>query len=208
MKKVELTDYRKELKGKILLTALDMFTKHGLKAVKMDDISQCLGISKRTLYEIYPKKEDLIFETMKLGNKQAVERLAARISETSDTMDILTEFFKQRITEAENVNPLLFDDLQYYPHIQQYCEEQKMSRAEHVKSFFIRGQEEGYFLTNIELDIVREMHTVFSNHFLTGRMYVKYTPIAMLRACVALFVRGLCTEKGVKRIDELLASLE
>lgn len=47
------TIYRKELKGKILKTAMEQFLLHGIKKIKMDDIAKILGISKRTLYEIY-----------------------------------------------------------------------------------------------------------------------------------------------------------
>lgn len=207
MKKEEMTDYRKELKGRILVVALEMFKKNGLKAVKMDDISQNLGISKRTLYEIYPNKEDLIFETIRLSNNQAYENLAAHISETSDTMDILTEFFKMRIAESEGICPQLFDDLQYYPKVKKYFEEQKQQRSAQIYGFFLRGQQEGYFLPNIEFDIIREMHSVFSHHFMSNRIYAKYSPQTMLRTMVVVFLRGLCTEVGVKRIDELLESL-
>ena len=44
-----LTEYRKELKGRILEVAVDEFLKSGIRAVKMDDIARLLGISKRTL---------------------------------------------------------------------------------------------------------------------------------------------------------------
>ena len=50
------------MKDKILDTANSLFNERGVKAVKMDDISNSLSISKRTLYEIYDNKEDLLFE--------------------------------------------------------------------------------------------------------------------------------------------------
>lgn len=56
------TIYRKELKGKILKTAMEQFLLHGIKKIKMDDIAKILGISKRTLYEIYQDKEQLLYE--------------------------------------------------------------------------------------------------------------------------------------------------
>lgn len=56
------TEYRKELKGKILEVALCEFKQKGIRAVKMDDIARMLTISKRTLYEIYPNKEELLLE--------------------------------------------------------------------------------------------------------------------------------------------------
>ena len=60
-----LSAYRRGLKGKILETAMVMFAKNGIKAVRMDDIASSLNISKRTLYEIFENKEVLLFEGIK-----------------------------------------------------------------------------------------------------------------------------------------------
>ena len=39
-------------KGRIIDQAMQMFVSQGIKSVRMDDISQQLGVSKRTLYEM------------------------------------------------------------------------------------------------------------------------------------------------------------
>ena len=59
------TEYREQLRGRILETAMKEFCARGIKQVKMDDIARKLGISKRTLYEIYANKETLLFEGVK-----------------------------------------------------------------------------------------------------------------------------------------------
>ena len=61
------TEYREQLKDRILKTAMQEFLTNGIKQVKMDDIARKLGISKRTLYEIYGNKEELLFEGIKDG---------------------------------------------------------------------------------------------------------------------------------------------
>ena len=55
-----ITTYRQELSENILHTALKLFWKKGIKAVKMDDIAAQMSISKRTLYELYRNKEVLL----------------------------------------------------------------------------------------------------------------------------------------------------
>lgn len=67
--------YRETLKGKILTAAMAAFTKKGIKAVKMDDIAAALSISKRTLYELYENKEDLLLEGIKRYNKKCARRI-------------------------------------------------------------------------------------------------------------------------------------
>ena len=56
-----ISTYKEALKDKILTTAMTAFARNGIRAVKMDDIANALSISKRTLYEVYRNKEDLLF---------------------------------------------------------------------------------------------------------------------------------------------------
>ena len=57
---VEINEYRKELKSRIIDYAMGEFYKRGVRAVKMDEISQGLHVSKRTVYEIFGDKEELL----------------------------------------------------------------------------------------------------------------------------------------------------
>ncbi|MDE5703666.1 MAG: TetR/AcrR family transcriptional regulator, partial [Bacteroidales bacterium] len=52
------------LKENILNIALRNFFYKGLRQVSMDDIAEEAGISKRTLYEIYKSKEQLIADVV------------------------------------------------------------------------------------------------------------------------------------------------
>ena len=56
------TNYRMELPAKIMHVAMREFRRCGVKAVKMDDIASRLSISKRTLYEIFSNKEELLLD--------------------------------------------------------------------------------------------------------------------------------------------------
>ena len=44
--------------------ATRMFVAQGIKSVRMDDIAQQTGVSKRTLYELFGDKEGLLFLSM------------------------------------------------------------------------------------------------------------------------------------------------
>lgn len=45
---------RPELRERIIETAVKAFAAQGIKSITMDDIATSLGISKRTLYEVFP----------------------------------------------------------------------------------------------------------------------------------------------------------
>ena len=106
-------EYRKELRVKILNIAINLYRAKGYKAVKMDEVAQSLNISKRTLYEIYPNKEMLIYESLKTLAERSYASFKDSLKETDDTMDILASYFKMRIHEISLINPLMISDLHY-----------------------------------------------------------------------------------------------
>ncbi|MFM8450341.1 MAG: TetR/AcrR family transcriptional regulator, partial [Haliscomenobacter sp.] len=52
-----------EPQQQILEKAEGLFMRLGVKSVSMDDVARELGISKKTLYQYFPTKEDLIVRT-------------------------------------------------------------------------------------------------------------------------------------------------
>lgn len=56
------SNYRRDLKERILTVAMQAFKLRGIRNVRMDDIATTLGISKRTIYEIYSNKEELLLD--------------------------------------------------------------------------------------------------------------------------------------------------
>ena len=92
--------YRQELRERILATAMNEFYTKGIKAVKMDDIAKRLSISKRTLYEIYQNKEELLLEGMKASEAEFDAHMKAfSFQQSSNVMDILIESYHYQVTK-------------------------------------------------------------------------------------------------------------
>ena len=71
----EINQYRKELRDKIIAYAMKEFHQRGVKAVKMDEISRGLRVSKRTVYEIFGDKEELLLAGMKIERAEYKARV-------------------------------------------------------------------------------------------------------------------------------------
>ena len=206
-KRIPPEEYRKSLKDKILIVAKEMFRNSGFKLVKMDNISQALGISKRTLYEIYPNKEEIIMETVRMDLEETHKAFEKLEEEKADTMDILTKVFSLHIQETKNMNPVIFEDLQAYPKILNFLREHRESNEEKSKQFFMRGQKEGYFLKDVNLDLI---HILLVSHFdviMQKELFRVYSPTEIMYVSILLGMRGLCTMKGIERLDEILGEL-
>lgn len=86
--------YRSDLKGKILEVATPMFYQHGIRKVKMDDIAKRLRISKRTVYEIYEDKEDLLLEVLQRSDEANRQKMKSLDVPGTNVIDIIILFFQ------------------------------------------------------------------------------------------------------------------
>ena len=110
--------YRLALREKIMDTAMQAFIRQGIRAVRMDDIAQQLGISKRTLYEIYEDKEELLLQSIKKYNAQRVATLTEYAAQGHNVIDIVLEAYRLKLAETRMVNPVFFSDIIKYPKVE------------------------------------------------------------------------------------------
>lgn len=201
-------EYRRQKNERILEKALELFCTEGLSKVKMDDVSRAMGMSKRTLYEMFSNKEELILECFRFSMEIRYAELKQRISDDSNVMDILTEFLRMRIEHMHNVNPCILDEIEQFPRIKEFFRQIQKNHSDHFISFLTRGQNEGFFMKNLNLDIIRDYNHFVSETVRAYKIHHKYSPNDILKCIIIMNLRGLCTPAGIARIDQILETLD
>ncbi len=196
-KNITPTIYRQELKGKILVTAMSLFKREGIKRVKMDDIAQALSISKRTLYETYENKEQLLCEGVIYEHQLRQEQLRQFTEQAENEIEVVMEFIRQKIVLLGGVNPLFFSELAKYERVVELLNEEHEQKRLHSMEFVKRGVEKGYFRSDINYDIVTKMSDAVVQHVMLTRMYEEYPLSEIFRNHVDILFRGICTDKGI-----------
>lgn len=196
-KNITPTIYRQELKGKILVTAMSLFKREGIKRVKMDDIAQALSISKRTLYETYENKEQLLCEGVIYEHQLRQEQLRQFTEQAENEIEVVMEFIRQEIVLLGGVNPLFFSELAKYKRVVELLNEEHEQKRLHSMEFVKRGVEKGYFRSDINYDIVTKMSDAVVQHVMLTRMYEEYPLSEIFRNHVDILFRGICTDKGI-----------
>lgn len=148
---------RQLLKEKICLTALRLFHKRGIRQVKMDDIATTLSVSKRTLYEIYTNKMELLAEVLELQNRMNHDRLKRELKPEANTMDVLILVLKISVEELNKISVEFLEDLHRYPEALQKLEELEKRSDEENRRFLQKGVEEGFFLPNINFQLMDDI---------------------------------------------------
>lgn len=199
------TPYRQKLHQRILKEAMREFYSRGIKAVKMDDIAQNLAISKRTLYEIYGNKEELLLEGIKNAQDEFELNMAEFVkSYGNNVMDILIEFYHMQIKFMSEVSPVFFEELNKYDQVLCYLETKHRERDAKAAEFFKRGIQDGFFRADANYEIVTEIGRAAIDHSFKSQMYKKYALQTITQNIVLLIIRGICTQQGLDMIDRTI----
>lgn len=199
------SDNRNSLKHKILETAMTLFKRNGVKSIRMDDIANTLSISKRTLYEVYSNKEDLLLECMKYNDKLLVKDLTLYAENAENEIDIIVYFMKTKLQQLDSINPDFFRDINKYPSVVEYLQRQHQTERDIKSNDFVkRGIEHGFFMSTFNFEIVSKFCDIMMKHVMETEMYRQYSLQEIFHNLILLTLRGCCTEKGIKQFDKFL----
>ena len=167
----------------------------------MDDIAQMLSISKRTLYEIYEDKEELLYQGIVHFDQEAKQSMSAFIKEASSVMDIILETYQRRVVRTGSVNPLFYDDIQKYPKVVDYLNNEREHAYDQFLSFLIRGVREGYFRENVDYELVAQMFNAINTYVMNQHLLGRYSVQQVFANMLLIPLRGFCTPKGLQVIE-------
>ncbi len=201
------TSYRENLRQKILETVLPLFRQKGVRAVKMDDIANILGISKRTLYELYNDKEDLLEECLKLDYEISSKKITEYAETQDNEMNIIAYALKLKIDDLTDTNTLFFTELHKYSKIVELLTENKEKQRKNSSKFIRRCIEHGYFRDDLNYEIMDCFSDAVMDYVMREKIYQKYTWKEIMYTFIILHLRGCCTEKGAKYLEEIVEQL-
>lgn len=201
---VRPTPYKLELRTKILDVAMNQFKQKGIRNVRMDDIATMLGISKRTLYEIYNNKEQLLYEGV-VRDEEMRSAIVHEFSRTAENeMEIIVEVLKMKLRELGQINPLFFSELHKYETVVEYLRQTHLKSNQESLSFFLHGVEGGFFRKHVNYELILQMSNAVMNHVVEEKLYNRVSLQDIFVNYVNVIIRGLCTEKGLEILNAKL----
>lgn len=195
-----------EQKQKIFCQAEELFLKYGVKSVTMDDLASHLGVSKKTLYQHFKNKSDLVEKTLSEHlemEKQAVLEFRA----TSE--NAIVELFKigaHVSSHLHQINPaIMFDLKRYYPKAWETLEFYKTDFIyDNILKNIKRGSTEGLYRDDLNSEIIARFYLEMINAIMhpdfkaSNREIVEY-----YEEFLRYHVRGIASNKGLKVLEEI-----
>lgn len=195
---------RNSLRERVVETAFDAFVSQGIKCVTMDEIANILGISKRTLYEVFADKETLLVDCILKFKKEADTYAKTIYDESTDVLEVLLKCYLYSIEKLHRTNKRFFDDLKKYPKAHEVLRKHQHQDNENAVAFFTKGVEQGLFRNDVNFAIVNLLAHEQVNMLMNSEVFKAYPFLEVYESIMFTYIRGISTEKGIRRLDDFI----
>lgn len=188
--------------ARILQKADELFMQYGLRSVSMDDIANGLGISKKTIYQYYADKDELvngvISATLKDNQQKCnIDKAASvdAIHEIFLAIDMVNEIFR-------GINPsLLFDMQKYYPAaFRMYNDHKNDYLYTLIRENLQRGKAEELYRQEIDIETISRfrIESIIIPFYPEFHTRVRLSLAEIEEELTMHFLFGLVSQKGYK----------
>jgi AcrR family transcriptional regulator len=195
-----------EAKERILIKAEELFMQYGIRSVSMDDIANNLGMSKKTLYQYYADKDELVDAVVDTHIKEIQTDCMSCQKDAKDAIHEIFLMMERIMEEFNNMNPMLLHDMEkfHFKAYQRFKEHKDKFLARIIRGNMEWGIKDELYRSDISVDIMvkfrlESMMIPFNvSVFPPG----KYNLAIVSEEFIEHFIYGLSTIKGHKLIQK------
>ncbi len=196
------------MKEKILNTSRELFLNLGFKSVTMDDIAEELGISKKTIYTHFKNKTDLVKEvTLSVFEyiSKGIDVICSRESNPIKEFFEIKRFVMESLNDEKSAPQYQLQ--KYYPEIYKSLKKKQFEvMQECVKENLTKGISLHLYRENINIEFVSRIYF----HGILGIKDQDVFPLnyfsinELMNYYLEYHLRGICSEKGIKELENQL----
>lgn len=189
---------------RILVKSTELFMRLGIRSVSMDDIAAHLGMSKKTIYQYFSDKDELVdavmeadIQDMQCQCDSVLKASHDAVEEIFLTMDMIQEQFR-------NLNPIVLHDLHKFHHraSQKLAAHKNQYLLDIISNNLTRGKAEGLYRPEIDVDILSRyrLESVMVPFNMDLYPPAKYSLSDVSLQIIEHFLFGLATPEGYQLI--------
>jgi AcrR family transcriptional regulator len=199
-----------EVRTKIVEKAGELYMQYGIRSVTMDDIASQLSISKKTIYQYFKDKSELVNTVAEIHLQTEGQRFLGltELSENSvHELILLSSCLRESMREMK-MN-LMHELQKFYPKAWEMYEEFKRNVMKvSIIQVINRGQQEGFFRSEIDSELIAIMRIeqvqtfIIGNHFPKGKRSLEEIQMQLFDH----FIHGLFTVEGHQLFNQYLTT--
>lgn len=195
-----------EVGHRIIEAGFNLFRAYGIRAVTLDEISLQLGISKKTIYENFSGKDDLVTQIVE-GQLTQMRQQALEVNQKAENAIEASLKNSENLNAVfRNMNPLVIMDLKKFHQraYQFYHDHMYGFVLQNVTQNLERGIDEGLFHKDMDVAIMARYRIESCllcfepGTFPKDRFEMSRVQLTLMEH----FLRGIATDKGLKTIKK------
>ena len=195
-----------EIKDRIRIKAEELFWRYGIRSVSMDDIATQLGMSKKTIYQYFADKDELVDAVI---NREINEMQHDCLDCSSKARDAVHEMFltmEQIYEKISNMNPMVLNDLEkfHFESFQKFMQHKNRFLLQVITNNLTRGMEEGLYREELNVDVIARFR--LESALMAFNMTIfppnKYNLANVSLEVMEHYLYGLASQKGHKLIQK------
>ena len=191
---------------RILNGSLELFFKAGIKSVTMDDIAKHLAISKKTIYQFFSDKNELVTALMNKKMQQDKEQMEEILAEPVNVIEQLLKMMQCAEEIISRANPILMHDMQKY-HPDAWDAFQRFKAGTMIgmlEDLLTKGMAQGYIRPDINVKILARMRVNQVEMGFNSAIFplAEFSPWTVQYQLMDHFNYGICTLEGYKLLEQ------
>ena len=184
----------------------EIFMKYGIRSVSMDDISRELGISKKTLYQHFLNKSDLVRRVLQCSQDEFEQKIDSIINGEHNAIDDLLEISLIIGDHMKEVNVAVNFDLQkYYPELhREFLEKKRSFASRYLKENVEKGKREKLYRSDLNGELISKLYVQKIEDLHDPNFYEREN-ISFAEVFQVMFenhIRGIANDQGIKYFEE------
>jgi len=191
---------------RIILGGEELFLKAGIKSVTMDDIAKHLGMSKKTIYQFFKDKNELVIALVQKKLKEDEDQMGDIVSKSTNVIEGMINMMKCSEDIFARINPIVIHDMQkYHPDAWKQFQNFKSGViVQTLEELLKKGIEQGYIRHDIDVKVIARMRMIqvemgFNTTFFP---HSEFNVWKVQQQFLEHFNYGVCTLEGYKLLDE------
>jgi len=192
-------------KQRILEEAAQLFRTYGIRSVTMDMLANQLGMSKRTIYEIYKDKDELLQGVLKWMQEKQAKVLEQIFGESENVVEAIFKMLELMNNHFRNMSPAFILDMKKFHQdlVKNYAGKEEFPYYLNNSEILLRGIKEGVFRKDIDIEITNKC--LFEVARMSNDKSVfppdDFMNKDVIRTFYINYLRGISTQKGLDLIN-------
>lgn len=196
-----------ENENRIIEGAAELFRAYGIKSVTMDSLASHLGMSKRTIYEVFADKDELLIGVLKWMAEKQKELVKRVLDESENAIAAIFKLLEINRDHFQQMSPAFQADMMKFHHEVLMKKSDKCELPDYSNNVEVieRGIKEKLFRKDINAELVNRCIYFLFRSIMNNELYPfeQFSRRDVIGNTVINYLRGISTSEGLELINTL-----